>query len=77
MNDSLEAKFRVSAADVCQKEPIEVSSYSQLLKGISIISFYNHDLHLLFRGQSKEYFDESNRPMIRPTILRNTPMVIV
>ena len=71
MNDSLEAKFRVSAADVCQKEPIEVSSYSQLLKGISIISFYNHDLHLLFRGQSKEYLDGKQRPMIRPTILRN------
>ncbi len=71
VNDSLEAKFRVSAANVCQQEPIEVSSYSQLLKGISIISFYNHDLHLLFRGQSKEYLDGKQRPMIRPTILRN------
>lgn len=71
MNDSLESKFGVSAADVYQKEPIEVSSYSQLLKGISIISFYNHDLHLLFRGQSKEYLDGKQRPMIRPTILRN------
>jgi len=73
VNDSLEAKFRVSAANVCQQEPIEASSYSQLLKGISIISFYNHALHLLFRGQSKEYLDGKQRPMIRPTILRNTP----
>ncbi len=75
VDDNFNPIFRVSSRDVYGKKPIEVGSYAGLLKAISIVSYYNRELHLLFRGQKKEYLDRSNKPMLRPSILSYNQIV--
>lgn len=59
VDDNFNPIFRVSSRDVYGKKPIEVGSYAGLLKAISIVSYYNRELHLLFRGQKRNIWIEA------------------
>ena len=53
---------------VCS-DPLRVDNYLELVSAVAQISFYNEDLFLFFRGQSKEYIENGNATIF-PSIYR-------
>jgi FRG domain-containing protein len=56
----------------------EINSYQELLEKISALNFYNRSQQIFFRGQIKDYFNNSKkgkpvRSNLYPSLLRNLP----
>lgn len=56
--------------EIVTAPPYPVETYSKLIDAVAQISFYNRDYILFFRGQDKEYLNDSDESLIYPTIYR-------
>ena len=69
---SLSSSWRTftSHQEIVCSDPVKVENYLELVSAVAQISFYNEDLFLFFRGQSKEYIENGNATIF-PSIYRN------
>lgn len=55
--------------DILKSNPRKINTYDELVKDVAQIMYYNRNLTLFFRGQSKDYKDD-DRTIIKPSIYR-------
>lgn len=58
--------------DILKSNPKRVKSYDDLVRAVAQIMYYNRNLTLFFRGQSKDYKDDGST-IIKPSIYRKKP----
>ncbi len=63
-------KEQTTNQKIIESEPYHIDSYEKLIDAIAQISFYNRDYALFYRGQKREYLDDSNCAKIFPQIYR-------
>lgn len=58
--------------DILKSNPKRVETYDDLVRDVAQIMYYNRNLTLFFRGQSKDYAND-NSTIIKPSIYRKKP----
>ena len=58
--------------DILKSNPKLVETYDDLVRDVAQIMYYNRNLTLFFRGQSKDYTND-NSSIIKPSIYRKKP----